>query len=152
MRKEVKRRGVIYTIGYEGRNISEFISCLKSEKISMVLDVREIPISRKKGFSKSALKNELEKKGLRYIHMKALGSPKNMRRKLYEDRDYRSFFQSFIAYLEGKKDYLEKIHELTFNATCCLMCYEKEAEKCHRSVVAQKVAEFDGKGLSVINI
>ncbi|HUV36436.1 MAG TPA: DUF488 domain-containing protein [Patescibacteria group bacterium] len=152
MAKEAKIRNSLYTIGYEGRNMADFISCLKSSNISIVLDVRETPISRKKGFSKSALKTELEKEGLAYFHMRELGSPKDMRRKLYEDQDYDFFFRSFIAYLKSKQSHLEKAYALAFKSTCCLMCYEKQAEKCHRSVVAQKIAECDGRGLSVIHI
>ena len=46
----------LFTIGYEGRNIEEFISHLKDFNIPRLIDVRKIPLSRKKGFNKKAMK------------------------------------------------------------------------------------------------
>ena len=43
----------MFTIGYEGRDVDEFVSCLMQYKVTRLIDVREIPLSRKKGFSKS---------------------------------------------------------------------------------------------------
>ena len=47
------------TIGYEGSAIEDFIATLKLANIEILLDVREIPLSRKKGFSKNALALEI---------------------------------------------------------------------------------------------
>ncbi|MBU1626147.1 DUF488 domain-containing protein, partial [bacterium] len=65
----------LYTIGYEGRETDEFISELKKHDITRLIDIRENPFSRKKGFYKSALKTALENQGIEYIHLKALGTP-----------------------------------------------------------------------------
>ena len=72
----------IFTIGYEGRGVEEFISQLKHFHITRLIDVREIPLSRKKGFSKSALKERLEAEKIEYLHFKSLGSPSSIRNKL----------------------------------------------------------------------
>ena len=41
----------LFTIGYKGRNIEGFISHLKDFNITRLIDVRKIPLSRKKGMS-----------------------------------------------------------------------------------------------------
>ncbi len=70
MATEIKHGKILYTIGYEGRSLEELIACLKTSNISVVLDVREIPISRKMCFSKSKLKSKLEDEELGYIHIR----------------------------------------------------------------------------------
>jgi uncharacterized protein (DUF488 family) len=65
----------VFTIGYEERSIDEFISRLKKFHINVLIDVREIPTSRKAGFSKKRLAEFLRSADIEYIHVKALGSP-----------------------------------------------------------------------------
>ena len=65
----------IFTIGYEGATVGEFIAALQSAGIERVLDVRALPLSRRPGFSKSSLRASLEQSGIEYIHLKALGTP-----------------------------------------------------------------------------
>ncbi len=143
---------VLYTIGYEGRSIDEFVACLKSSNVTVVVDVRELPLSRKRGFSKSPLKERLKKEGLSYLHVKELGSPRAIRNRLHENRDYQSFFESFVDYLNGKDDAIQRVYEFVYDSICCLMCYERDADYCHRSVVAQKIIERGDSELSVVNI
>ncbi len=69
----------LFTIGYEGRDIDEFVSLLKDNGITRLIDVREIPFSRKKGFSKSRLNERLQNENIDYVHIKALGSPSEIR-------------------------------------------------------------------------
>ena len=83
---------VLYTVGYEGRSIDDFVTILKSAGVTRLIDVREIPLSRKRGFSKSALKQRLDDESIAYVHYKELGSPSEIRHKLKEDWDYNYFF------------------------------------------------------------
>ena len=152
MNEDRQSSNVLYTIGYEGRSIDEFVACLKSSSVTVVVDIRELPLSRKRGFSKSPLKERLEQEGLSYLHIRELGSPREIRNKLHENQDYQSFFESFVEYLGSKTDAIERVYEFAFDSICCLMCYERDADHCHRSVVAQKIIERDNNGLSVVNI
>ena len=45
----------VFTIGYEGLDIGAFMSLLAEHGIETVVDIRELPLSRKPGFSKKAL-------------------------------------------------------------------------------------------------
>ncbi len=87
-----KRRSTVlikslFTIGFTGLQLDEFIGQLKSAKIELLLDVREIPISRKRGFSKTSLSENLLQSGIEYRHLKWLGSPKTLRHEVRETRD-----------------------------------------------------------------
>ena len=143
---------ILYTIGYEGRNIEAFIDRLKEFGVTRLIDVREIPLSRKKGFSKTALGQRLNDENIEYVHYKALGSPSEIRHKLKEDLDYNYFFEAFSNYLAGKMEVIEEVYEYLSNGTNCLMCFERIPEECHRSCVAKKIKEYDGNGLLIKDI
>ncbi len=142
----------VFTIGYEGREIDEFISRLKRFHITRLIDIREIPLSRKKGFSKSALKKRMEAENIEYIHIRSLGSPSTLRHQLKEDHDYDQFFSSFQTYLANNRPSLLEAYEYLQDGLACLMCFERMPERCHRSVVAQKIKEHDGNGLTISHI
>lgn len=148
----MQRDYILYTIGYEGQDIDEFISRLKEVGITRLIDVREIPLSRKRGFSKSALKQRLEDENVEYVHYKALGSPTDIRHKLREDQNYNHFFEAFSNYLSGKMDVIEDVYQHLSNGVNCLMCFEHNHEECHRLSVAKKIKEYDGNGLLIKHI
>ena len=142
----------VFTIGYEGREIEDFISCLKAFNISRLIDIREIPLSRKRGFSKSALKERVEAENIDYIHIKTLGSPSVLRRQLKEDHDYDRFFSAYRSYLSQNHNSLVEAYAYLQDGPACLMCFERYPEKCHRSAVAQRIKEYDGNGLVISHI
>ena len=101
-----KQAKALLTIGYEGLDLDHFIKFLTSNKVDVLVDVREVPISRKRGFSKSRLSQALAKKGISYEHIKALGSPSPIRKRLKEDWDYEAFFSAYDEDLVEQKDAL----------------------------------------------
>lgn len=134
----------LFTIGYEGAALSNFMLALKGAGIDILLDVRELPISRRKGFSKTALGSALNEAGILYRHEKKLGSPKVIRHQLREDGNYPRFFREFDRHLASQSVLLEVLAtELKGNVA--LMCYEKDHEECHRHMVADALAELLGK-------
>jgi uncharacterized protein (DUF488 family) len=141
-----------FTIGYEGRNLDEFVLYLQSFHIQRLIDVREIPISRKKGFSKSTLKNELESKNIEYIHIRSLGSPSEIRHKLKEDLDYEDFFRSYMDHLLMNSESLQEAVRYVNESVSCLMCFERTPENCHRSIVAKKILDLAGDCIQVRHI
>ena len=114
---------MLYTIGYESKNLDDLVSLLKSHDISTLVDVREIPISRKRGFSKTVFSEYLNKNGIEYIHLKKLGSPKIIRKELKQSKDYISFFKKYIEYIQLQKDILNDLYKIILNKNCCIMCY-----------------------------
>lgn len=131
----------LFTIGYEGANIGDFLATLSLKKVDVLLDVRELPTSRRKGFSKRALAEHLEKAGISYCHDKRLGSPREIRHQLYADGNYDVFFRDFSEYLTSHIGLIKVLsEELTGNVA--LMCYERDPNTCHRKVVAEAFSEF----------
>src|SRR5215212_5881221 len=65
----------IFTIGYEGATVGEFLAALQQAGVERVIDVRALPLSRRPGFSKSPLRAALEEARIKYVHLKALGTP-----------------------------------------------------------------------------
>lgn len=134
----------LFTIGYEGAALDDFMCALKAAKIDVLLDVRELPISRRKGFSKTALGGALTEAGIGYRHEKQLGSPKTIRHRLREDGNYPRFFRDFDRHLTEQSVLLETLAE-ELKGNVALMCYEKDHEECHRRSVANALAELLGK-------
>ena len=98
----------ICTIGYEGLDIDAFMSLLAENDIETVVDVREMPLSRKPGFSKKALEAALNLSGREYVHMVALGCPKPIRDRYREDGNWK-------RYTEDGSDRAEGLWAMTFN-------------------------------------
>src|SRR5690242_7628143 len=136
-----RRKDRLYTIGYSGHTLDSFIAALQSEGVSLLIDVRMTPISRKKGFSKTALRQALEESGIHYEHMRSLGSPRDLRTSLYANKDYDTFFTSYRVYLERQTPSVSQAASLAISERTCLMCVEHEPHQCHRSVVADAIAD-----------
>jgi uncharacterized protein (DUF488 family) len=142
----------LLTIGYEGRKIEEFIDLLKEHKVARLIDVRDIPISRKKGFSKSALREYLQAESIEYVHIKALGCPSAIRNKFKLDQNYEQLFKAYSKYLSSKMEGIEELDGHISDGVNCIMCFESDPERCHRSVIVDKIKEYDGKGLKIKHI
>jgi uncharacterized protein (DUF488 family) len=135
-----KRRALrILTIGYEGASVEDFLATLKAAGVQRLLDIRELPISRRKGFSKNALSAAVREAGIEYSHERSLGSPRHIRHRLREDGDLARFFRDFREYLATQRTLLDTLARTTAG-TLALLCYERNHAECHRSVVADALA------------
>lgn len=133
----------IITIGYEGADLSDFLATLELLGVKTLLDIRELPISRRKGFAKTALREALHSVGIDYRHEPQLGSPKAVRHQLREDGDYDRFFRDFGRHLK-KQDALLASLASELSGTVALLCYERDHETCHRKAVASALGEIAG--------
>jgi uncharacterized protein (DUF488 family) len=142
----------LFTVGYEGVTIDNFVATLLTNNVDCILDVRQLPLSRKPGFSKNELAQRLNRAKIQYVHLGDLGSPKPIREKLKSTRDYSAFFRKMDTYLAGRKDAIETAYKYAMNNTCCLMCFERLAAQCHRGLVAKKIKQRNGNGLQIIHL
>jgi uncharacterized protein (DUF488 family) len=142
----------LMTIGYEGLSPAEFFGILRRCKVSMVVDVRELPISRRSGFAKSALSAGLAEHGIKYIHAPALGCPRDVRHSYRDDGDWARYTRRFKAHLETQLPALEELSELMREERCCLLCFEEDYNFCHRSFVAERVASCVDAALRVFHL
>ncbi|WP_405124651.1 DUF488 family protein [Ralstonia pseudosolanacearum] len=142
----------IFTIGYEGLDIDTFVSLLTEHAIDTVVDIRELPLSRKPGFSKKALASVLNLSGLEYVHMVDLGCPKPVRDRYREDGNWKHYTQGFLKYLKTQDAAVAELSDLVSSSTCALLCYEADYNFCHRSMVANAVREHCGAAVEHISI
>ena len=127
----------LFTIGYEGRDIREFVDRLKTHNVARLLDIRQVPFSRKKGFSKSALQEILESENIEYVHLQSLGTPTALRNELKENKDYDYFFDAYGKYLSKHLEAVKEAYKFLSEGTNCIMCFERHPHECHRQVVAK---------------
>jgi uncharacterized protein (DUF488 family) len=142
---------VISTIGYEGVTIEDFIAHLKQTSINLLIDVRDIPLSRKKGFSKNKFAEILRSWDIDYIHLRGLGDPKKGREAARAGK-YSLFAKIFERHLQtssAQRD-MEVAANLVRTYNACLMCFESNHETCHRNMVARVLSEITG--LTVDNL
>ena len=132
----------IFTIGYERRTGEGLVAELRDVGVDLLIDVRERPISRKADFRKAVLERLCDTVGLSYESWPRLGSTGHQRRQLRETghlgefrRRYRDFAQ------RGRHDVLDRLAEVAKQNTIALICYERVHEECHRSIVADLVAD-----------
>ncbi|MFA5903441.1 MAG: DUF488 domain-containing protein [Desulfobacula sp.] len=143
----------IFTIGYEGSNEKLFLACLKRFKISFLADVREKPISRKKGFSKNAMAEMLNSESIKYKNFKELGTSKEMRDALHESNNYDLFFSTYKKIIRNKEEQIHEILKIIKQGhNVALLCFEKDAEKCHRKIIAEEIKKQDGNGMQITHI
>lgn len=143
--------GKFFTIGYEGASLEDFLATLKLAGIRRLVDIRDFPGSRRKGFSKNALREALEAEGISYEHLKGLGDPKAGRDAARAGR-FEEFVAIFTAHMETETAYadLEKAVELVNRGSACLLCYERDNRKCHRNIVSERISAITG--LTVCNL
>lgn len=134
----------VFTIGYEGLNISEFTALLLTHGVNTLIDVRELPLSRKQGFSKRALAATLDQSGIEYIHMVELGCPKSIRDQHRRDGDWVRYTAGYLNHLKDQETAIGRLIDLAASSNCALMCYEADHNDCHRSMVADAVAKNSG--------
>ena len=134
----------IYTVGYEGLDIDSFLSLLAENDIETVVDVREMPLSRKPGFSKKSLASVLNLSGREYVHMVNLGCPKLVRDRYREDGNWKRYTEGFMKHLKTQDDAIAELSALAATSNCALLCYEADSNFCHRSMVASAVKDYCG--------
>ncbi|SMP79621.1 Protein of unknown function, DUF488 [Noviherbaspirillum suwonense] len=134
----------IFTVGYEGLDIDVFMSLLAEHNVETVVDIREIPLSRKPGFSKKSLTSALHFSGFKYVHMVNLGCPKPVRNCYREDGDWKRYKQGFLKHLKKQKAPIAELSDLAGSSNCALLCYEADFNFCHRSMVANAVRDYSG--------
>jgi uncharacterized protein (DUF488 family) len=142
----------IFTIGYEGLSIDDFMSLLHEHEIETIVDIRELPLSRKPGFSKKSLTNMLNLSGLEYVHMVELGCPKPVRDGYRSDGDWGRYTAGFLKHLKAQKSAIAELSDLTQSSNCALLCYEADFRYCHRSMVAEAVNEYSASEIEHISL
>lgn len=152
---EAASTATLFTVGYAGRGIRQFLDVLEARQIELVIDTRWLPLSQHKpAFSKTRLHDALTYRfdhqtqptdPIGYWHCKSLGSPPELRKALYATGDYEGFFTAYRGHLATQSASLWSVQALVADRQrVALLCSEAKHTECHRSVLAEEVHRLLG--------
>ncbi len=140
------RKPLLFTIGYEQAKSDAVFGELAAAKIELLVDVRAVAASRRPGFSKRQLAAGLDERGIGYLHLRGLGTPKEGREAARAGKP-KELFRIFERHLKTASAQ-EELDELTAivraGRRVCLLCYERDFVHCHRRRVAELVSQRTG--------
>ena len=141
----------IFTIGYEGADSNRFVAALKGAGVEAIADVRAVALSRKRGFSKGALRENLEREGVGYSHFIALGTPKAGRdaARAGDAGTLRRIYCDEVLASEAAGAALDELTALAHARLICLLCFERDPALCHRRLLAERLAERGFKAVDL---
>ena len=140
----------IVSIGYEKRSIEDLIDLLADNAVELLVDVRLNPISRKKGFSKTALTLALADAGIEYRHERGLGNPKDNREPFRQGlQSARDRYQEHLQ--NGAASVYQGVIDLASTSRIALLCYERDHDECHRSCILD-AAQLGHPALSILRL
>lgn len=142
----------LFTIGYQGHSIATFCDILKAHGITMIVDVRERPFSRKPDFNKKRLSTHLAAEGIAYTHLVDLGTPKPIRDEVRRSKNYAAFFATIEPQIEAQPEALQTALDLAHTHTCALLCFESSVDECHRRTVAEALLRRSEGELEVVHL
>jgi uncharacterized protein (DUF488 family) len=133
------------TIGYEAATLAEVLGRLQTAGVEVVIDVRAVAASRRPGFSKTMLAASLAEAGVGYRHLRALGTPKAGREAARAGRtgEMRAIFEAHLEEPQAQAQ-LAEAAQMSTERSAALLCYEADAERCHRAIVAERIAKITG--------
>lgn len=139
----------IYTIGYSGLKIDDFISILTKYNITCLIDVRSNPYSKfHVDYNKNNLQNILKSNEILYRNYKVEFGARQEDLQYYTDGylDFSKYAKS-KSFIEGVK----KVEAgIKMNYTFAFMCAEKDPSTCHRNIMVGR--QFYDLGYTIKNI
>jgi len=129
----------LFSIGYQGRTLSQLVDLLCAHSVGLVIDVRELPWSRKPGFSKTPLSRALAGARVSYEHARFAGNPKALRRAARSHDDGLARFERYLAQNPAIVRQLDALfqRQRQEEQAIALLCFERHPADCHRSVLLQ---------------
>lgn len=135
--------GRIYSVGYEGFEVEALVDRLASAKVSMVVDVRLNPMSRRRGYSRKSLSALLEEAGIEYQHEPDLGNPPENRDSFRrgDGQEGRTRMRTILE--NGSRPAIQRLLEHARGQRIAILCVERNRVRCHRDVITEIVQEID---------
>lgn len=141
-----KDKTTLFTIGYEGITLEEYLNKLIINDIRLLCDVRNNPLSMKFGFSKTQLKSACESIGIAYVHLPEVGIQSEDRQELNAQADYDRLFKTYKETTLKETIDNQKIilNLLIKHKRIALTCFEANICQCHRKPLAEAIAGLEG--------
>jgi len=136
----------LFTIGYEQTPAKSVLDELEAAGVKLLVDVRAVASSRRPGFSKNQLAAGLDERGISYLHLRGLGTPKSGR-EAARSGDFATLHKVYSAHLKTAQA-REEMDELSAlvkkSGPVCILCYERDHTHCHRHWIAEVIEDRDG--------
>jgi uncharacterized protein (DUF488 family) len=143
MARKTKR---LFTIGYEQTPAKAVLDALENAGVKLLVDVRAVAASRRPGFSKNQLAAGLDQRGISYLHLRGLGTPKDGRDAARGGK-FGVLHKIYAAHLKTPQA-REELDELSAlvrkSGPVCILCYERDHLQCHRQWIAEIIEDRDG--------
>src|SRR6202049_600581 len=136
----------LFTIGYEQTPPKAVLDELEQAGVKLLVDVRAIASSRRPGFSKSQLAAGLDERGIAYLHLRGLGTPKEGREAARGGK-FDALQRIYAKHLKTPqaKEQLDELSALVERSgPVCILCYERDHRQCHRQWIAEIIEDRDG--------
>ena len=135
----------LFTIGYEQTPARSVLDELEKAGVKLLVDVRAVASSRRAGFSKNQLAAGLDERGIAYLHLRGLGTPKEGRLAARSGK-YDVLRKIYTAHLKTPQA-REKMDELSAlvkqSGPVCILCFERDHQHCHRRWIAEIIEDRD---------
>jgi len=136
----------LFTIGYEQTPSRAVLDELEHAGVKLLVDVRAVASSRRPGFSKNQLAAGLDERGIGYLHLRGLGTPKDGREAARSGK-FGTLHRIYSKHLKTPQA-REELDELSAlvnkSGPVCILCYERDHRECHRQWIAEIIEERDG--------
>ena len=136
----------LFTIGYEQTPAKSVLDELEQAGVKLLVDVRAVAASRRPGFSKNQLAAGLDERGISYLHLRGLGTPKDGREAARRGK-FDALHKIYAKHLKAPqaREELDELLALVKQAgPVCILCYERDHLECHRQWIAEIIEDRDG--------
>ncbi|ABD87205.1 DUF488 domain-containing protein [Rhodopseudomonas palustris] len=136
----------LFTIGYEQTPAQAVLDELQQAGVKLLVDVRAVAASRRPGFSKRQLAAGLNERGIGYLHLRDLGTPKDGRQAARSGRfeALHAIYSAHLATPQAKEQLDELASLVGKSGPVCILCYERDHRQCHRQWIAERIVQRDG--------
>src|ERR1700761_4984277 len=140
------RRKTLFTIGYEQTPAAAVLDELEQAGVKLLVDVRAVASSRRPGFSKSQLAAGLDERGIAYLHLRGLGTPKEGRlaARAGQYETLQKIYTKHLKTAQAKEELDELSGLVKKSGPVCILCYERDHRHCHRRWIAEIIEERNG--------
>ncbi|MGP8214243.1 MAG: DUF488 family protein [Bacteroidia bacterium] len=144
--KPRSNKTILFTIGYEGISLEEYLNRLLRNDVKVLVDVRRNPLSMKYGFSKGQLKRYCESLGIQYLHFPEVGINSEQRQELNTQADYDKLFVEYRknGLTKTKPTQASILNLLKQHKRIALTCFESNICQCHRKHLAEAIESLPG--------
>lgn len=136
----------LFTVGYEQTPAKAVLDELQQAGVKLLVDVRAVASSRRPGFSKTQLAAGLDERGIGYIHLRGLGTPKEGREAARSGHlaQLEKVYQAHLKTPQAREEMDELAALVKKAGPICILCYERDHQQCHRRWIAEIIEEREG--------